>query len=116
MSGVQRAEGSRSDGVDPMHYWAIDIPGLQRAEAEDLLVWVRSQPYGRLAHLVNPSRSLTLSMDEQTVEILLAATTMAAGSVDGASPIGSSDFASLSEEFRAWLGSRGLSGHGQKFD
>lgn len=52
-------------------YWSVDIPGLNQAEAEELLTIVERTGIGNGGTAVDPAFFLTLSLDWHTVASFL---------------------------------------------
>lgn len=53
--------------------WALDTPGLDRSDAEELARLVRDRGFSAFATAVDPAYFLTLHLDRDTVTALLQA-------------------------------------------
>jgi hypothetical protein len=63
-------------------YWALDVPGLTAAQAEELRSFIADSGMSEFASAVDPNAFLTLHLDRSTVSSLLQAI---AGSTPGSS-------------------------------
>ena len=61
---------SNEDTADQSLYWGIDMPGLTREQAVELVSIIKSTGLDLEPILVNPAIFLTLHMDRDTVQAL----------------------------------------------
>jgi hypothetical protein len=59
--------------LGPGQSWALDVPGLTRADADELVSLIRNTGVSAYASAVNPAAFLTLHLDRGTVESLVRA-------------------------------------------
>lgn len=89
------------------HYWSVDLPGLDRAQAEELLGMAERAGisfFGRsfLGTTVDPEQFLTLHLDRPTVETLVRA--LKAVPSDRSSPEEADQIAAgIREGLQEWL-------------
>jgi hypothetical protein len=80
--------------------WALDVPGLSRAQADELVSFIKDSGVSDFATAVDPTAFLTLHLDRETAASLLHAISRG-GNSDRSS--GSVDLAGLSEVLSDWL-------------
>jgi len=81
--------------------WAVDMPGLTRLDAHELVRFVRDSGVTEFATAVDPADFLTLHLDYDTVRSLLQAISPRG---DPAAPGEGVSLAGLSEVLAEWLG------------
>lgn len=88
-----------------MGYWTVDLPGLDREGAEQVLGWAKSRRLGEGGSLVDPAAFLTLHLDRDTVETLVAALSASAAETGGPEQgdVGRVIAGGILEVFRDWL-------------
>lgn len=81
--------------------WALDVPGLDRVDAQRLVSFVRDSGVSEFATAVDPADFLTLHLDHDTVRSLLQAISSRS---DHASHAEGVTLEGLSEVLAEWLG------------
>lgn len=91
-----------------MEYWGVDLPGLDRDAAEEVLAWAREQKLGEGGSVVDPSAFLTLHLDRDTVVALHTA--LSSTELIGVEPAETHEAAviirGIVEMLREWLDAR----------
>jgi hypothetical protein len=85
------------------YFWAVNLPGLTREQAEKLLVMAERAGMSFGGSTVNPSEFLTLHLDRASVEILFEALGAAQDARKPSEPADAHALASLRDELRQWL-------------
>jgi hypothetical protein len=88
-----------------MHYWDLDIPGLDGEEARHLASVIKDHSDVQQVILSDPSLFLTLRLDKRTVEALVQAVTVALREVMDDEDKGV--LSGLREDFDEWLATAG---------
>jgi hypothetical protein len=58
-------------------YWSVDLSGLTEINAQRLLAWAESEGVTLKGNVVDPARSLSVHIDDATVEALKTALELA---------------------------------------
>ncbi|MBI1379015.1 MAG: hypothetical protein GC157_16270 [Frankiales bacterium] len=80
--------------------WTLDVPGLTRAQADELVSFIQDSGMSDFATAVDPANFLTLHLDRETAASLRRAISRA-GNTDRSPD--SVDLAGLSEVLSDWL-------------
>jgi hypothetical protein len=89
-----------SRAPDQGQTWALDVPGLTRAQADELVSFIKDGGISAFASAVDPADFLTLHLDRETAASLLGAISRG-GHADPLSD--SVNLAGLSEVVSDWL-------------
>ena len=85
------------------YFWAVNLPGLTRHQAEALLTMAERAGMSFGGTTVDPAEFLTLYLDRPSVEILVQALNAVPPGWEPAEPADTYGLASMREELREWL-------------
>ena len=92
------------DVENSWRYWSVDLPGLSRSSAEELLRIAERAGMSTAGSLVDPAQFLTAHLDRDTVEAVYAALSRMRSSEDDASQSDAHTVNGFRELLEEWLG------------